>query len=104
MGTVTLVWTAAEAASKPLAYQRMESASRYLPLIFAWKVQLPPTAALPLLLICTEAAANTAVTSRFCLKLASVRVLLVTPSLHLTNTWPDAGTAVTLTDWLAPTL
>ena len=51
MGTVTLVWPAAEAASTPLAYQRMESASRYLPPIFAWKVQLPPTAALPLLLI-----------------------------------------------------
>ena len=55
MGTVTLVWPAAEAASTPLAYQRMESASRYLPPIFAWKVQLPPTAALPLLLICTGA-------------------------------------------------
>lgn len=86
MGTVTLVWPAAAETSAPLAYQRMEEASRYLPLTFAWKVQLPPTVALPLLLICTEAAANTAVTSRFCLKLASVRVFWVTPSLHLTNT------------------
>ncbi len=104
MGTVTLVWPAAEAASTPLAYQRMESASRCLPPIFAWKVQLPPTAALPLLLAGTEPPPPTAVTSRFCLKVAAERVLLVTPALHLTNTWPDAGTAVTLTDWLAPTL
>ena len=43
-------------------------------------------AALPLLLIWMEAAANTAVTSTFWSKLVSVRVRLVTPSLHLTNT------------------
>ena len=35
--------------------------------------------------ISTEARENTAVTSRFCLKLLSVRVRLVTPSLQLTK-------------------
>ena len=45
-----------------------------------------PSAALPLLLIWIEAAANTAVTSTFWSKLVSVRVRWVTPSLHLTNT------------------
>ena len=42
--------------------------------------------AVPVLLICTEAAATPAVTSTFCLKFVSVRVFWVTPSLHLTNT------------------
>ena len=56
---------------------------------------------MPSLLTSTDTAAKTAVTSRFCLNFVSVRVLLVTPSLHLTKTCPSAGTAVTLTVWLA---
>ena len=86
-GTCTVVRPAAAETSVPLAYQRMFSAVRYLPLSFALKVQVLPTAALlSLLETCTEAAAKTAVTSRFCLKFVSVRVFLVTPSLHLTKT------------------
>ena len=54
---------------------------------------------MPSLEISTDTAANTAVTSRFCLNLESVRVRFVSPSLHLTNTWPSAGTAVTVTVW-----
>ena len=57
-----------------------------MPLILAVKVQWLPTVALPELLMWMDAAENTAVTSRFCLKFASVRVLWVTPSLHLTKT------------------
>ena len=84
--------------SVPFVYQRIEAESRYLPLILAVKVQWLPTVALPELLMWMDAAENTAVTSRFCLKLVSVRVLLVTPSLHLTKTWPSEGTAVTVMD------
>lgn len=72
--------------SVPFVYQRMEAESRYLPLILAVKVQWLPTVALPELLMWMDAAENTAVTSRFCLKFESVRVLWVTPSLHLTKT------------------
>lgn len=86
ISTLTVVLPAACGTSTPLAYQRMLSAVRCLPLSFAVKVKESPSTALPVLLICTEAAANTAVTSTFCLKFVSVRVFWVTPSLHLTNT------------------
>lgn len=55
---------------------------------------------MPSVEISTDTAENTAVTSRFCLKSVSERVRLVTPSLHLTKTYPSSGTAVTLTDWV----
>ena len=49
----------------------------------------------------TSLAPNMAVTLMFCLKSLSVRVALVFPSLHLRNSYPSAGTAVTETLLLA---
>ena len=86
ISTFTVVLPAAAGTSTPLAYQRMLSTDRCFPVSFALKVQDSPSFTLPSLLIWMEAAANTAVTSRFCLKPVSVRVILVTPSLHFTNT------------------
>ena len=83
--TVTVEWPAASFTSTPLAYQRMEEVLQYFPLRLARKVMaFPDRLFSPVIL--TDRLAKTAVTSRFCLKFVSVRVLLVSPSLHLTNT------------------
>ena len=96
--TVMLVIPAAALISSPLAYQCRCSALAYLPLRLALKVKALPMVAWPSALFLTDASPKMAVTSRFCLKFVSVRVLLVSPSLHLTKTWPSAGTAVTVMD------